>query len=496
MSKYFYLPFILCFYISTGHTQTRKNNSKPPPALSSITITDLKRDLYGLADDRFRGRSAGTLDELKAAVWWADKLKAAGLKPAGEDGTYFQFFTLWRNRVAPNSTIAIGDRTLQVWKDVLLGQIAPATVNAPLLYLGKANSAGVATADVRGKAVVLDVVPDSINLDVSIPEWRYHRAVMARYGNALLSRGAAAIIFINDDFAEHSWDYARENLSRGLYDIEGGVNATVTTKAPVIWVRQSAADGLKAQGAILKANIAVESFEYPSVNVIGAVAGTDPVLSKEYVLFSGHGDAHGIRNAYSGDTIYNGADDNGSVNVAMLAIARAFKKVPGRRSALFVFHGAEERGLLGSRHFTTHATVPLASIVAVLNGDMIGRNNPDSAALLGALAPHKNSIDLVQMALDANRDGPRFKLDTAWDKTTHVEGWYFRSDHLPYARLGIPALMYTTLLHADYHTPQDDAENIDYTKLKRMADWMYATAWKVANADRRPDKLPGFKLER
>ncbi len=100
------------------------------------------------------------------------------------------------------------------------------------------------------------------------------------------------------------------------------------------------------------------------------------------------------------------------------------------------------------------------------------------------------------MAMNANREGPKFQLDTTWDKPTHVEGWYFRSDHLPYARLGIPALMYTTLLHPDYHTPQDNAENIDYAKLKKMTDWIYRTGWKVANAAKRPDRLVGFNLER
>ena len=83
-----------------------------------------------------------------------------------------------------------------------------------------------------------------------------------------------------------------------------------------------------------------------------------------------------------------------------------------------------------------------------------------------------------------------------WDKATHPEGWFFRSDHLPYARLGIPSLMYTTLLHPDYHTPMDNAANIDYDKLKKMADWMYRTGWKVANAAKRPAKDANFKLER
>jgi hypothetical protein len=100
------------------------------------------------------------------------------------------------------------------------------------------------------------------------------------------------------------------------------------------------------------------------------------------------------------------------------------------------------------------------------------------------------------MGLAANDRVGHFKLDTLWDKATHPEGWYFRSDHLPYARAGVPALMFTTLLHADYHTPRDEASRIDVAKLTRMAKWMYATGWAVSQANARPALEPGFKLER
>ncbi|MDQ6736196.1 MAG: M28 family peptidase, partial [Gemmatimonadota bacterium] len=173
-----------------------------------------------------------------------------------------------------------------------------------------------------------------------------------------------------------------------------------------------------------------------------------------------------------------------------------FVQHPARRTALFVWHGAEERGLLGSRWFAMHPTVPLSSVVAVLNGDMIGRNSPDTAALLGSQPPHRNSSALVQIALDANRQITHFVVDSSWDRPSQPEGWYFRSDHLPYARAGVPSLFFTTLLHPDYHTPRDEASRIDYAKLERMTKWMYATGWDVANASVRPAVDQGFKLER
>jgi Zn-dependent M28 family amino/carboxypeptidase len=161
-----------------------------------------------------------------------------------------------------------------------------------------------------------------------------------------------------------------------------------------------------------------------------------------------------------------------------------------------VWHGAEERGLLGSYWHALHPVVPLGNIVAVLNGDMIGRNDPDSAALLGTQPPHRNSSALVNMALEANARLIHFGIDSSWDRPTHREGWYYRSDHLPYACMRVPALFFSTLLHPDYHTPRDEPQRIDIAKLARMTRWMYATGWAVANAAQRPAIDAGFKLER
>jgi Zn-dependent M28 family amino/carboxypeptidase len=152
---------------------------------------------------------------------------------------------------------------------------------------------------------------------------------------------------------------------------------------------------------------------------------------------------------------------------------------------LFVWHGAEERGLLGSKWFVAHPTVPKEDIVAVLNGDMIGRNSVDSAALLGTLVPHKNSTTLVDMAMKANSDLTHFKVDFSWDDAKHPEGWYFRSDHAPYAQAGIPAIFFTSLLHPDYHTPKDEPAGIVIEKLTKMTQWMYATGWLISQAPER-----------
>jgi hypothetical protein len=114
-------------------------------------------------------------------------------------------------------------------------------------------------------------------------------------------------------------------MSRGLYDVEGCANASVMARPPVLWLHASALDSLK-KGAVLTTAISVERFLYPSVNIVAAVAGTDNTLKQEYVLFSGHQDHDGVRQPYGEDCIYNGADDNASASVALLAIERAYKR--------------------------------------------------------------------------------------------------------------------------------------------------------------------------
>jgi hypothetical protein len=498
MKILFLLSSVIVLAITSfGQAANKKSTTKITlPASAAIRPSELKADLIELTDDHFKGREAGTLDELKASVWLAEKARNAGLSPAGEDGTFFQFFSLQRNRIAANSTVQINDSSFALWKDVLLPQTAPAEVNAPLIFINASDPLEIDSARIKGKAVVMMASPKGIDLKISLPERRYPTFLLRKFSSTLINNGAAAIIFIADSMGEDSWQAVLPAVTRGLYDIEGGPSAIVAPRPPVLWFHRSAEPFLKKEGAILKTNIIVEKYEYPSVNVIGVIKGTDPALSKEYVLFSAHQDHDGVRTPYGNDSIYNGADDNATTCVALLAIARTFKAQPAKRSALFVWHGAEERGLLGSKWHASHPVVPKNSIVAVMNADMIGRNKLDSAALLGAKPPHMNSRDLVAMAHEANKEGPKFLIDTSWDRPEHVEYFYFRSDHLPYARLGIPAIYFTTTLHKDYHTPMDEASRIDIRKLTRMTQWIYRTGWKAANSITGPGLEENFKLER
>lgn len=466
---------------------------------AAIREAEIKHDLFQLAGDEFRGREAGTLDEMRASIWVADRAREAGLKPAGDIGSYFQWWGLRRMRVASTSSVTIGGASLAMWKEAIVPSIVDAREEGTVTWVGDAVGSSLDALDLQGKIVAAHVLipANAPGRDVSLRAMRYARLAVAQRAAQLTRKGASAIILVADSTTESAWDFSATISGRGSYGLDtGSTDQRPKFGTPVVVVRRAMAEALNQRGVTAVIDLRSESFVYPSVNIVGVVPGTDPALKNEFVLFSSHQDHDGVRWPVAGDSIWNGADDNATGSVALLAIARAWAKKPGKRSALFVWHGAEERGLIGSRYHALNPVVPREQIVAVLNAEMMGRNSPDSASLLGVQPPHRNSSDLVALALEANRETGKFQLDSLWDRPTHPEGWYFRSDHLPYARLNIPAIMFSSNLHPDYHTPRDEAKTIDLAKLTRMTQWIYRTGWLVANAKQRPGVDPGFKLER
>jgi len=467
--------------------QKAQNPSTAIPGMAYIRSADLKRDIFDIASDAYRGRRAGTLDELRAAAWVAQKAQQAGLKPAGDDGTWFQYFNIHRTRVNNRSTFMVNGQQLHLFKQVWLTQPVAAHIGGPVTWL---NSMSDTSGDLRGKIVALKIVPPTPMplTSTSLWQYRYASSAIRQQSTVLRRKGATAVIFEADDATESLLAFIGFNYESGQYTIDAPANNNRAAVAamPIFLVKKGAAEMLKQAGAMVKADFDIDRFDYPSVNVVAKAEGTDPQLKKEYVLYSGHHDHDGVGNPVGQDSIWNGADDNASVTVGMLAIGRAWAAKPGKRSALFVWHGAEERGLLGSKWYVAHPTVNKSDIVAVLNGDMIGRNSVDSAALLGSLPPHKNSSVLVDDAMLANARVTHFKVDFSWDDPKQPEGWYFRSDHAPYAAAGIPSIFFTSLLHPDYHTPKDEPAGISIEKLTKMTQWMYATGWAVSQAAERP----------
>ncbi len=204
-------------------------------------------------------------------------------------------------------------------------------------------------------------------------------------------------------------------------------------------------------------------------------------------------------NEVNGDAIYNGADDNGSGIVAVLAVAKAFATsgVRPKRSILFVWHTGEERGLLGARYFTTYPPVPINQIIAQLNLDMIGRSkknndtNPRNTDLSGAneiyvIGSKKISSELGELSERVNHSYLNLSLNYRYDDPADTSGFFFRSDHFAYAQRGIPVIWYFSGVHEDYHQPSDSVDKIDYQKMEKVARTVFMTAWEIANNPTRP----------
>jgi len=256
-------------------------------------------------------------------------------------------------------------------------------------------------------------------------------------------------------------------------------------------------------------------------NVVGIVEGSDPQLKDTYVLFGAHYDHIGysantapagrgfggggggggtapggctgqVRDTPKpGDTINNGADDDGSGTVSVMAIARAFAQGPTpKRSVMFVWHSGEESGLYGSRYMADYPVVPLSKVSAQLNIDMIGRNRCDQASeantvyLVGA---DRISTELHNVSEDTNSAlSTPMKLDYELNDPADPESIYTRSDHYSYASKGIPIIFYTTGLHRDYHYVTDEVSKIEFPKMAHIAQLVYETGFNVANLDHFP----------
>jgi peptidase M28-like protein len=249
-------------------------------------------------------------------------------------------------------------------------------------------------------------------------------------------------------------------------------------------------------------------------NVVGVVEGADAKLRNTYVAFGAHYDHVGYAEGEVADTdgtprriappgrvtagavadrIWNGADDDGSGTVALMAIARAMAEgARPRRSALFVWHVGEERGLWGSRYFADYPTVPMSQIVAQLNIDMIGRNRDDKtseANTVYVVGSDRISTELHTINRAANAALPKpLTLDYEFNDPTDLEQLYYRSDHYSYAAKGVPIIFFTPGLHPDYHANTDEVSKIEFDKMTRIVQMVYETGVRVGNLDHAPER--------
>jgi hypothetical protein len=223
-----------------------------------------------------------------------------------------------------------------------------------------------------------------------------------------------------------------------------------------------------------------------TLNVIAHLPGSDPLLRGEYLVIGAHFDHVGIRTAVAGDSIYNGADDNGSGTAGVLELAEAFADLatPPRRSILFVLFSGEERGLLGSRYYAGSQEAPIGQVVAMINLDMIGRNWTDRVAAIYQL--DSDIFERAERVADAHPELNMSLLTDPWPEENLVN----RSDQAPFIPYGVPVLFLTSGLHEDYHQASDEADRLDYEKTARLVRLIFWIGWEFAEADEPPGFYP------
>jgi hypothetical protein len=507
----------------------------PQPTVAAITPNDLMSRLYVFSDDSMMGREVGTEWHLKATSYIEREIRRMGLQPGGDNGTYFQNLPVFNETISSTPAITVDGKSFSAPKDFLprdngvFGKVKSFD-GVPVVYGGIIGDSAtmISQREAAGKFIVISFPPGPDGK----PTFGQFRQQLTGY--YLQSAGIAVAGLEAIPQSDREPMYAPTQIFRGGDD--GGalqVPAFMYVTMPMAEALVGAPlSSLKraAQGRTIQGAVKWDSTQAPARNVIGIIPGSDPRLKGEYVAIGAHNDHIGFNhspvdhdslrafntivrpegaddedrpatasemakirqildslrrvNTPRQDSIYNGADDDGSGSVAALEIAEAFMSAPvkPRRSLIFVWHAGEEKGLWGSEYFTDHPTVPRDSIVAQLNMDMIG-GGPGYLQLIGS---RRLSTELGDIVEQVGKAQPiPFRFDYSYDANNHPQQYYCRSDHYEYARYGIPITFFSTGGHRDYHQVTDEAQYIDYAQLARNAVLVHDVADKVANLDHR-----------
>jgi hypothetical protein len=512
----------------------------PARTHTAITPADLMTRLYLYSDDSMMGRLSGSVYNLKATAYIASEVKRFGLQPAGDSGGYFQNVPLVKRQLEASAGLSVDGAAMRPWDDFVPRDPGVATRSfdgAQVVYAGVLGDSTQLTGEqAAGKFVVIGVrrgpnLPPSAQVN--------RGALLAKY------RGAAGIaVAALETFPPQAINFFRQpqtmlrdgpsdTTSLPMYVYVNAAGARVLLGAALDSVRAGAV------GKTVHGSVAFVETPAPARNVVAILPGSDPKLKGEYVAIGAHNDHigfdqdpadHDSIRAFNDavrklqlaapnhqvapdqvqqihinvdslhrlhparrDSIFNGADDDGSGTTAVLEIAQAFAgaRVKPKRSLIFVWHTGEELGLFGSQYFTDHPTVTRDSIVAQLNMDMVGRGRADDEngggpgylQLIGTRRLSTELGDLIETVNKARKQP--FSFDYQFDATGHPEQYYCRSDHYMYARYGIPIAFFTTGNHRDYHQVTDEPEYIDYDKLAHVSQFVHDIATAVANLDHR-----------
>jgi Zn-dependent M28 family amino/carboxypeptidase len=519
------------------------------PQIESITAEELRADLFFLASDRMQGRLTNTPTNELAADWVLSRFDRLGLRPGGQ-GSFEHRYALMTATLGEGNALRVGEKdSASSTSEYRVGEhfyphrfSSSGSATAPLTFAGF----GIVSPDrnhddyrdaVRGRIVlVLDREPG-----VNDPASPFDGVVTAEVATPLRKvlaaqdKGALGVIFVEDvhnqtgpppNFeaqAANYWPAAAPRIERyTLKSLADRVRIPVLQVSEVVAQRLVASTGRSlldlAKSAESAGGVAPVQINYsvsmtasivhhtvPDRSIVAVLEGRDPQLKNEYVIVSAHFDHDGA----DGPRVYNGADDDGSGTVGLIEIAEAYAlaakagQLP-RRSIVFAAWNSEERGLLGAWAYAEDPVVPIDRIVAVLNMDMIGRNeevpvggggrfrglelqtaesNANATNIIGTV----RSPDL-RAAFEGANKGIGLELKFRYDN--NVSNLMRRSDHWPFIQKGIPGVWIHTGLHPDYHTVYDRPEKINYPKMVKIARMVYQASWDLANASSRPKLLP------
>ncbi|HEX2093493.1 MAG TPA: M28 family peptidase [Longimicrobiaceae bacterium] len=512
----------------------------PRPTSPEIRTADLTTRLYLVADDSMQGRRVGEPGNVMATDYIAAEFRRLGLEPAGENGTYFQTVPIVRRELDPASSLQVDGTVLRPWTDFVLRDQGPGARSldgVQAVFAGTWGDEGsmIPAAGAAGKLVVVGV---RAGAGGRVP-WNIRRAVAPRYP-AAAGIAVAALEVVPEETVE--------SIREPGLQLAAGAGAPTPS---FLWISRATARALLGAplegmqpgsvGRTVRGTVRYVQTPAPAParNVIAILRGSDPAARGQYVAIGAHNDHEGVAaeavdhdslRAYNRvmrpqgandepgnptaaqwsqirsilaslratrparrDSIYNGADDDGSGTVVLLEIAEALATSPARprRSILFVSHTGEEAGLLGSQWFTDHPTVPRDSIVAALNMDMVGRGRPEDIAgggpgYIQLIGSRRLSTELGDLIDSLNRARPDpMRIDYSFDAPRHPLNRYCRSDHYMYARYGIPITYLSRGYHIDYHMVSDEPQYIDYEGMTTVAGFVRDILVAVANRDRR-----------
>jgi Zn-dependent M28 family amino/carboxypeptidase len=532
MTRGVIIPAVLLAVATLGAQQ-------PAPEIASIKKEEMKADLFFLGGDSMRGRLTDTPENALAADWIASRFERLGLKPAGDGGTYFQKYELVTAAIGAENRLAAGPIAAKSGVDFYPTRFSgTGTATGELVFAGF----GIASpersyddyrGDVRGKIVlVIDHEPGErdpgspfdgiVTSQVSDP---------LRKALAAQEQGAAGILFVSDihnheapaDFARSATNYWPERAPRiPRYMLGTWVDRV---RIPAAQIAPALADQMLAKsgrtladlskasettkgsmpvavpGVRVELTTAVTRTKIADRNVVAMMEGSDPALREELVIVCAHYDHDGV----NGEQVLNGADDDGSGTIGVMEIAEAYalaaqKGQRPKRSVLFAAWNSEERGLFGAWAYTENPIRPLAQTVAVLNMDMIGRNEevPEGGGgrfrglEVQTAESNANAVNIIGTTRSASlksvveraNSGIGLTLRLRYDN--NASQLMRRSDHWPFLNTGVPAVWVHTGLHPDYHTPNDDPARINYDKMEKITRLVHQASWDLATTTVRP----------